>query len=138
MSQDPAPGTHRVPAQATLFGFDPTDAVVVVRPRPRRWRMMGALRIGGVALVVAPIVALLPPHAPWALGALGLGALLVRRRLQERFTVEGVDGVCPRCGEPLTAAGGRLRMPHPATCEACNNEPTLTLEAGALDVVPAA
>ena len=131
-------GTRVVPARVTLFGFDPHSVPLTLRPRPRRWRVVGALRIGGIALLVAPAVALVPPHAPWALGALGVGGLLARRRLQERFTVEGVDGVCPRCGGSLTAAGGRLRQPHPAACDACNNEMMLRVDPADLDAAAAA
>lgn len=87
-----------------------------------------------VALLVAPVVGLIPPHAPWILGALGGGGFLARRRWTERFTVLDVEGHCPRCGEPVKATRGRLRTPHPVLCEACHYEASVEIPPEALDV----
>lgn len=125
-------GILRVPAQATLFGFEPTPAELVLLPRSRRWRTTGALRLGAIGVVLAPVVAILPPHAPWALGALALGGILARRRYRERFTVQGVEGVCPRCQARLNAQPGRLKDPHPVPCEGCHNEVAVRPDDGAL------
>jgi len=87
-----------------------------------------------VGLLVAPVVVLVPPHVPWALGALGVGGILARRRWLERFTVLDVDGACPRCGKPVKGTRGRLRHPHPVLCESCHFEGSVEVPAGALDV----
>lgn len=110
-----------------LFGYEPTPARVRLRPRPRSWRLGGALRRAAAGVLVAPLVGLVPPHAPWAVGALAGGAVLARRRWNERYTVEDVDATCPRCGGALHARRGRLRMPHPVPCEACHHECALAL-----------
>lgn len=87
----------------------------------------------GIALLIAPVVAVIPPHAPWILGALTGGGILARRRWIERFTVLDVEGTCPRCGAPVKVAKGRLRKPHPAACEACHFDMSVHLPAEALD-----
>lgn len=122
----------RVPARLSIFGYDPAVVDLVVVPRSRRWRMLGAARTMGIALVLTPVAALVPPHAPWALGVLGVGAILARRRWQERYTVVGVEGVCPKCGADLEVGVGRLRDPHPLPCESCHHEGSAQVEAGAL------
>ncbi len=85
-----------------------------------------------IALLVAPVMGLIPPHVPWVLGALTGGGLLARRRWTERFTVMGVEGTCPRCGAAVKAANGRLRSPHPAVCEACHFEASVQIPPEAL------
>ncbi len=121
-----------VTGRIVLFGFDATEVVARVRPRPRGWRVRGALQIMGAFLVIAPVVAILPPHAPWPIGALAVGVLLARRRLSERYTLLALQGPCPKCAHPLAAKRSRLRRPHPLTCEACHHECRLDLPEGAL------
>jgi hypothetical protein len=75
--------------------------------------------------VIAPFVAIVPPHAPWAIGALATGVILARRRWLERFTLERVEGVCPKCGEPLAVKAARLRLPHLVACEGCHHQSEL-------------
>ena len=87
----------------------------------------------GIALVVAPVVALVPPHAPWLIGALATGGLFARRRWTERFTLMTVEGSCPKCCNPLDIKTGRLRQPHPLPCDACHHEGRLQLAEGALE-----
>lgn len=127
------PGTFTAPATAVLFGFDPTPAEATIRPRARAWRIGGAARTMAVAVVVAPALAVVPPHAPWLLGALAVGGILARRRLQERFTLTAVRGTCPKCGAELDVKSGRLRRPHPLPCEVCHHESTLQVADGALE-----
>jgi len=121
-----------VTARLSLFGFEPTPARAVLRPRSRRWRMAGAVRSQAVGVLLAPLVGLVPPHAPWALGAVGVGYLLARRRWRHRFTVEAVEGTCPRCGTAVSCRAGMLRSPHPVPCDTCRHEATLEVEPGAL------
>ena len=86
-----------------------------------------------VALLVAPAVVIVPPHAPWVIGALATGTLLARRRWNERFTVMSVVGACPRCSRGYEIKSGRLRQPHPLPCEECHHESTLRLPDGVLE-----
>ncbi|MDH3271608.1 MAG: hypothetical protein OEN56_09765 [Gemmatimonadota bacterium] len=121
-----------VDARATLFGFDDEDVRARVIARSRGWRVGGAARTFGLFVLVAPFVAVIPPHAVWFIGALATGAVLARRRYIERFTLVGVFGVCPKCQAPFTVKKGRLKDPHPLHCEGCHHEPTLRLADGAL------
>lgn len=120
-----ARGTFQVDARATLFGFDDEPVRAEIIERSRAWRVGGAARTFAVFVVVAPMVAVFPPHAVWFLGALAAGGVLARRRYVERYTLVGVDGQCPRCGTPLSTKKGRLKLPHPLPCEGCNHEPSL-------------
>jgi len=130
----PSPdGTYRTEAEAVLFGYDPRPVDATIRPRTKAWRMAGAARTMGIGVLVAPVVAAVPPHAPWVIGALAGGAILARRRLSERYTVVSVEGTCPKCGAPLQVKSGRLRTPHPLPCETCHLESTLRLPEGALE-----
>lgn len=132
MTTDPShdPESRRVEGHLGLFGHGATRASVRLVARSRRWRTGRALRVLGIGLVVAPGVALIPPHAPWLLGALVGSALLARRRWRERITLLAVEGTCPRCGEPVRFEGPtRLKEPHPIPCDACHHESTLEVDA---------
>lgn len=125
-------GTFQVEAEATLFGFDPAPTLATITARSRGWRAGGAAVTMVVALLVAPAVAVIPPHAVWFLGALAAGGFMARLRYIERFTLQGVEGSCPKCGAALHVKAGRLKVPHPLPCDACHHEATLRLPAGAL------
>lgn len=113
-----------------LFGHEPSRAILELQLRSRRWRLRRAVLPAVATAVVTPLVALLPPHAPWAVGALAAGFVLTRRRWKEEFTVHEFEGSCPRCGTGLELpAGSRLRFPHPLHCDECRHEPVLELEA---------
>ncbi|MDZ7779639.1 MAG: hypothetical protein U5R14_06830 [Gemmatimonadota bacterium] len=118
--------------RAVLFGYEPVAVVAEIEPRPRSWRLSGAARSLGIGVLLAPIVAVVPPHAPWAIGALAVGAVLGRRRWIETHTLMAVEGACPKCGGPLTVKPQRLRRPHPLECEACHHTSALELPAEAL------
>ena len=126
-------GILNTDARVVLFGFEPAAATVALRRRPRRWRVGGALKIMAVAVVVAPVLGLIPPHAPWIIGALAVGGFLAKRRLDERFTVVSLEARCPRCDASLQAPVGRLRDPHPVPCQACHHEPALHVPTDALE-----
>lgn len=112
-----------------LFGHEATPATVRLLLRSRRWRTLRALRVAGAGLLVAPLLTLVPPHAPWALGAVVGTLFLARRRLGETHTLVDLRGPCPHCGEGVTIhAPTRLRWPHPVACEACHHEVTLHLD----------
>lgn len=122
----------RIEGEALLFGFPSTPALLGVRPRPTSWRAAGAALIMAGFLLLAGVVAIVPPHAPWLIGAVLGGAILARRRWMERYTLESVEGTCPKCGERLKVKPARLRVPHPAMCEACHHESSLSFDEGAL------
>lgn len=125
--------TLEVQGYIALFGFEPSQATAHLRARPRSWRIGGAVRLSATGVVLAPLLGLVPPHAPWIVGSVGVGAILARRRWQERFTLESVDGACPRCGAAVSVRPGRLRSPHPVACEGCHHEGSLRLPSEALD-----
>ena len=130
-------GRFTVEAEAVVFGFPSTPAELSVRRRAVSWRAGGAARTLALFVVIAPLVAIVPPHAPWAIGALASGAILARRRWSERFTLERVEGACPKCGEPLAVKSGRLRVPHPVSCDACHHQASLRFPEGVLRSGPA-
>lgn len=129
---DDAPGTFEAEAQATLFGFEPVPVRARVTARSSAWRVGGAVRTMALFAVVAPFAAIFPPHAVWPIGALATGGALARRRWIERFTLEAVDGVCPKCGRPLAVKPTRLRVPHPVPCDGCHHEVAVRLPADVL------
>lgn len=126
-------GTFEADASATLFGFDPSPVRATITPRSRAWRVGGALRTMVVAAVVAPLVAVFPPHAVWLIGALLTGSVLARRRYIERFTLVRVEGACPKCGETIAVKSTRLRIPHQLPCEQCKHESLMRLPDGVLE-----
>jgi len=127
-----ADGRVQVEGQAVLFGFPSTKAVLSVIPRPKAWRASGAAIRMAIGVVAAGMMAIIPPHAPWILGALAVGAIMARRRWTERYTLKAVQGQCPKCGAPLETKTSRLRRPHPLSCEACHYECALSVPEAAL------
>lgn len=119
------PDRLSIRGEALVFGFPSTPAQLFVRLRALGWRAGGAARTLAIFLVIAPLVAVVPPHAPWALGALATGIILARRRWMERATLERVEASCPKCGEALSVKPGRLHLPHPVTCEHCHHQAAL-------------
>ena len=80
------PEDFELEGEVTLFGFDSVPAQAGITPRSRAWRVGGALRTMAIFVVIAPFVAIIPPHAVWFIGALLAGAFLARKRYIERFT----------------------------------------------------
>ena len=117
-----------LPAEAHVFGHEATPVQLVLTPRSTGWRAGRAARwiVGG--LVLAPVVGVLPPHAPWAAGA-GVGGLVLGlRKWGERFTLQEIEGACPRCAATLALTGTPpLRSPHPIPCDACGNPVSLRI-----------
>ena len=111
------------PARLTLFGFPATAARVRVAARSRSWRVTRTLFVGLGTLGITPLVALVPPHVPWAALSLGIGGVLAYRRLRERTTLLSMDGPCPRCGEAQTLpAPVPLAARHRFPCHACHHD----------------
>ena len=118
---------------AVLFGFEDVPRHVVVLHRTKGWRAGGAAMRFGMLAVAAPVVAVVPPHAVWFIGALLTGGVLARRRYAERFTLVEATGSCPKCGQEYTVKSGRLHVPHSLPCDGCHHESTLRLPDGVLE-----
>jgi hypothetical protein len=131
-----SPERFTVQAEALVFGFPSTPVTMSVRRRAASWRVGGAARTLALFVVVAPLVAIVPPHAPWAIGALVIGVILARRRWRERFTLERVEGSCPKCGAPLAVKASRLQLPHPVACESCHHQSALRVPPQQLEGSP--
>ena len=118
-----------VPARITLFGFDDVPANARIEARSRGWRVRRASIALAVGLIAAPAVALVPPHAPWAVGALGIGLVTARRRWAEEHTLHFLEGACPRCGNGISLSRSvRLRHPHPISCPSCRHELAISID----------
>lgn len=118
--------------KAILFGFPPSRVQVRIRARTPGWRAIRAAQVLGLFLVITPVAALVPPHAPWGIGALITGLLLASKRWSERFTLEQVTGLCPKCSERLEVKSGRLKEPHPLSCDSCHHQSSLEIAPGLL------
>ena len=131
---DPAPPDDlatgvSVSARITLFGFDDVPGNARIEARSRGWRARRAAIALAAGLIAAPAVALVPPHAPWALGALGIGLLTAHRRWAEEHTLHFLEGTCPRCGEAITLSRpARLRHPHAISCQSCQYELAISVD----------
>lgn len=122
----PADPTGSIGIRLTLFGYPAVAARARLRERSRGERVRRAALYGGGLLLFTPVVALIPPHAPWVLGALGFGAYLARSHLRGTYEVLELHAVCPACGQVLELKPGtRLRLPHGVTCFNCHRESIL-------------
>ena len=122
-----------VPAEARGLGHDPVSVEVALVPRTTGWRLGRAARWWVAGAVLAPVLGVLPPHAPWALAAGAGGVVLGLRKWGERYTLVRLRGSCPRCGEGLAFDGATpLKLPHRVSCDACGNPVVLHLDGGAL------
>jgi hypothetical protein len=110
-----------------LFGFPETRAELEVLPRSTGWRLFHAAAFVGGGLILAPIVGLVPPHAPWAVASLVIGGFAGFRKWKERFTLKSFQGRCPKCGGDLSIrAGTPLRPVMTVPCPGCNHDSRLT------------
>ena len=122
----PSPVTIR--GSLTLFGFPPGNLEARVIRRSGRWRGFRAAGFMAGGLVLAPLLGMIPPHAPWAAGSLGLGMLLGARKWRQRMTLISFNGECPRCGGDLSLKkGAGLRDNMPVSCEHCHHDSILRL-----------
>jgi len=112
----------------TLFGFSPEEAIVLAIPRSRGWRGTRAFAFIGGGLVLTPMVGMVPPHAPWAVGALGFGFYFGIRKWREHFTLRAIYGRCPKCGAAVTLkAGTPLKTTLSVSCDSCHHNSQLTV-----------
>ena len=124
-----ATSTLSLSGDVSLFGFASTSAELAVLPRSAAWRRLrgGAFFAGGLA--GAPVVGMVPPHAPWAIGALAIGVYLGLRKLRERFTLISLQGCCPKCGGALSLSPGTpLQREMAVPCEGCHHDSRLSID----------
>jgi hypothetical protein len=113
----------------TLFGFPPGKALIHAVPRTRAWRGARALAFALGGILLAPVVGVVPPHAPWVAGALGFGFFFGVRKWRERFTLESLHARCPKCGGPLVLPPGTpLRPTHSVPCDGCHHDSQLNVQ----------
>jgi len=116
-------------ARLELFGVPARFATIELTPRPRRKRMTRALATIGGALVLALPVTLIPPHAPWLLGVLAVGAWRARSEWRGEYELHRFSGACPRCGGELQLQERYITPPLVVPCDACHSQPHLALAA---------
>ncbi len=125
--------SHAPPAQLTLRAHAASLAkvVLVYRTAPERFAR------AAMALVLCwgavPLLLWVPPHYPWAAGAMVAGVYLAYRYWTGRYLVCAFSGACPRCGRQLELRlGSFINLPHSMTCFACHFEPRLEVSAETL------
>ena len=112
-----------VPARITLFGFDAVDATARVEARSTGWRVRRASVALAAGLIMAPVLAVVPPHAPWVVVAVAIGLITARRRWAEAHTLHFLEGACPRCESGVSLSRpARLGRPHLISCPSCQHE----------------
>jgi hypothetical protein len=116
------PQVPEVPARLVFAGGQWTEARARVIDRSAAWRRSSALMQLGWWLL-APIVFWIPPHVPWVLAVLAVGAVRALNRFRERRTLVSLRGACPKCGtEQEFPETGRMKQPHTVTCAHCKWE----------------
>lgn len=110
----------------TLPGHEPVVGHADLAFRPRSERIgRGVASLVGFT-VLALVAAIIPPHIPWALIALGAGGIVAFRNFRGVFTVQSFEGNCPRCGAKLTIEpGAKIKPPQQMDCYNCHFQPML-------------
>jgi hypothetical protein len=116
-------------ARLSLFGFVATPVTLSVTPRTRAERVTRSILSMVAAIIFAPIVFLIPPHAEWVLITIAAGIYWARKNWIAEYVVASFEGVCPRCYTAIKVKSGTtLRFPHAVVCYQCHQHPVL--EAG--------
>lgn len=117
------------PARISLRGHEAIPARLDVIPRSGRTRLTRAVLALLGFWMLAPLVFFLPPHLPWALGAVTAGVYFAFRQWSGELVVTAFEGSCPRCGAALAIPSeARIRLPHTMNCFACHHQPVLELD----------
>lgn len=125
---DESPRALELSGTVNLFGYPPAGATIRVLPRSRSWRGLRASAYLGGSLVLAPILGVVPPHAPWVLGVLGFGGFFGMRKWREKYTLVSFRGLCPSCGGALRIRQGTpLRSDISVPCDSCHHDSRLTV-----------
>ena len=113
-------------ARLSLRAHEPRPAVLEVVYRPPKERIVRATLSLLGCWALAPLVAIVPPHIPWALLAFASGIYLAVRQWTGEYVVKRFEGACPRCESPLPLPpGSRIKLPHRMVCYQCHHEPVL-------------
>jgi hypothetical protein len=116
-------------ARLEIFGFQPTRAHVQVIARPKSWRVSRSLGYLALCWCALPVVALVPPHIPWVIGAFSAGIYFARKFWLEHFTLVSMRGTCPKCAHDLSINKPvRLKTPHVITCSNCQHQVLLYVD----------
>jgi hypothetical protein len=111
-----------VPARLVFAGGEWSEARARVIERTARWRRSGAMMQLAIWLLI-PVVVWIPPHFPWVLLVLGVGAMRALNRFREHRTLVSLRGPCPKCGtEQEFGELGRMKQPHTVHCAHCRWE----------------
>lgn len=122
MTDDRGQPVRQVPARLVFASGEWTEGRAVVIERSAAWRRRSALMQLGWWLL-APVVFWLPPHVPWVLLVLAVGAMRAMNRFREYRTLVSLHGTCPRCGtEQDFGETGRMKQPHAVHCAGCRWE----------------
>lgn len=120
-------------AQLRAFGADPSTARIRVIPRSTGWRV-GRAVLFGLAGYSIMVLAILPPHALWALAGLVAGTAFAVHKFLERYTLDAWEAACPHCGAAMSSEGSsRLNARKTVTCDACQRTSELVIDVSALD-----
>jgi hypothetical protein len=100
-------------------GTKATEARARIVERSKQWRNAGALK--GLALwLLIPIVVFIPPHIPWVLIVLAVGAVRAWGRWNEHATLLSLHGPCPNCGtDQEYRETGAMKPRHKVSCANC-------------------
>lgn len=121
------PGAERRSGRLELFGAPRTEASLELTPRPKSRRRTRAALVAAASLPAAVVAGLVPPHAPWALAVLGLGAWRARVEWRGEYELHRFEGSCPRCGGALRLDEKYVTPPLAVPCYGCHAQPRLTL-----------
>jgi hypothetical protein len=117
------------PAILRLPGHESAPARAEAVFRPRSVRLTHALLSLALYWGLTPVVALIPPHLPWALTAFGLGIYFAWANWRGEYKIRRFEGACPRCGNELEIEeGSKISLPHRMTCYNCHHEPVLYMD----------
>jgi hypothetical protein len=97
--------------------------------RPASWRITRSLLSILIGWGLIPVVALIPPHFPWAILAFFGGAWFARRYAQERFTLLELTGECPQCTTDIRSNEQcAFRVTDPIHCPGCRQSLLLAMD----------
>ena len=109
-----------------VHGTETSQARARIVERSAQWRRSGALKALAIWLLL-PIVVFIPPHFPWVLIVLGIGAMRAWGRWNEHATLLALHGPCPHCGtEQDYTETGRMKFPHKVNCASCRWDLTVS------------